>query len=115
MKKIAKQRAESRRVQHYHETKNLKNRVEVTERKAARYKQRYYRERDKNLNNSESPKSKLNRELKQSPNLSPSVKRRLLFNHSVAVDIKDSISKICSTENKHAISNYYEASVCKEV
>lgn len=106
IKRKAKQRAECKRVKHYHMVKKLENRNIKLQRQVSKYKMRYYRLKEKVSNESTSPASILKRQLQKNKigNISPEVKRRLLFGHSVTVDVGRSLLKVRSNKKKHLIS-----------
>lgn len=68
LRKIAKKRAESKRVKYYLMLKELKKKIESANKRASKYKMKYLRLKQKTNNDSKSPKSALESNEKISPN-----------------------------------------------
>lgn len=102
----AKRRAEKKRAYQNYVIKKMKNKIERLDRRATKYKLKHWRLKEKLSNISVSPQSVLNRKLKKFKEVvSPELKKQLLFGASVVTDIRESIKKVRSTNDKKSIGD----------
>jgi hypothetical protein len=103
MRAVAKRRAANKRVKQYHLMLKYKNRAENCARRACKYRQRYYRIVRAQRTDANSPRSILNRDLKNLK-VSHKVRRRLLFDKAVEADVRESYLEINSKEKRKAFT-----------
>jgi hypothetical protein len=103
-RKKAKRRAESKRVKQYYLRKKLENRITSLEKIAKKYKVRCFRMKQKMLD-SNSPRSTVHRELKKNKeNVSPRVRKQLIFGRAVLTDIGNSLTGVRSKKQQKKLS-----------
>jgi uncharacterized protein YqgQ len=109
VRRKSKRRAESKRIKQHYKLKKLEHEKVVLEKKVAKYKMRLSRLKEKVAEKSNSPNSILKRQLRNDhqKNVSPKLKRRLLFSQALQQDLQDSLSCIRSTKEKNVIINHF--------
>ena len=105
----AKLQSEKKRVKYYH----IQLKYEQTKRKLNEYKQKYYRLAEKKHSLSDSPRSKLDRDLKNQA-LPGNVKRKILFDRAVRLDLKESFSAIKSDKEKQMFTKHLKLNHVKK-
>ena len=76
--------------------------VATANNRVSKYKMRYLQLKKVTTDNSTSPQSTLNLELKKDKQkVSPTVRHQLLFGKAIEADLKESFSQIKSTKIKH--------------
>jgi len=115
IRRKAKRRAENKGIRYLRVVKKLEEKSKKSDRLATKYKLRYYRLQKKLRSDSDSPMSKVNRELKvNKEKVFPRVRKKLVFHEAVMDDIGKSLSKITSKRDQNLISEKIHLSYVKK-
>jgi len=104
MRKENRRRAEVKRLIQKNKVKQLNAKIKNLERNNNMYRQRYYRLKDSLITKSNSPRSKMARELKGT-SIPREVRKKLLFTTSVAADLLDLYASTKSYKKKKILTD----------